>query len=83
MITEVKNLLKAFKHCGWVNGLSEKQYDALNDLQDAIDKFNFPKDYRTNQKKTAKTLRKEGLTIREIAKVMGHKHPGSVSHLLK
>jgi AraC-like DNA-binding protein len=30
----------------------------------------------------AQSLRKEGYTIREIAKVLGYKHPGSISHLL-
>lgn len=30
----------------------------------------------------AKNLRDNGFTIREIAKIMGYKHPGSISHLL-
>jgi len=83
MIKQVNNLLSAFKHCGWVNDLSEKQYDALNELQEAYDKLVEPKEYKNKQRKTAALLRKEGFTIREIAKVMGHKHPGSISHLLK
>lgn len=32
--------------------------------------------------KAAKNMRKEGFTIRQIAKVLGYKHPGSISHLL-
>ena len=82
MIKEVKALLKSFKHCGWVNGLSEKQYEALNDLQAVIDKFDAPEDYRLEQRATAKLLRDEGLTIREIAKLLGYKNPGSITHLL-
>lgn len=31
----------------------------------------------------ANDLRNEGYSIRKIAKIMGYKHPGSVSHLLK
>lgn len=31
----------------------------------------------------AKALRKNGYTIREIAKELGLKHPGSVHHILK
>lgn len=30
----------------------------------------------------AKHFKEGGLTIREIAKIMGYKHPGSISHLL-
>lgn len=30
----------------------------------------------------AKDLRNNGFTIREIAKIMNYKHPGSISHLL-
>lgn len=30
----------------------------------------------------AKDLRDNDFTIREIAKIMGYKHPGSISHLL-
>jgi hypothetical protein len=32
---------------------------------------------------TAKALRKEGYSIREISKLLGLEHPGSVAHLLK
>jgi len=31
----------------------------------------------------AKKLRKKGYTIRQIAKMLGYKHPGSISNLLK
>ena len=30
----------------------------------------------------AKALKAEGYTVREIARLLGYKHPGSVSHLL-
>jgi predicted transcriptional regulator len=33
-------------------------------------------------KPLAQKLRKEGASIREIAKILGYQHPGSVSHLL-
>lgn len=36
----------------------------------------------TQIEKAAKNMRKEGFTIRKIAKVLGKKHPGSISHLL-
>jgi hypothetical protein len=32
--------------------------------------------------KIAVSLKKKGHTIREIAKILGYKHPGSISHLL-
>lgn len=32
--------------------------------------------------KAAKRMKKQNFTIREIAKALGFKHPGSVSHLL-
>lgn len=35
------------------------------------------------KEKMAKELRLKGMTIREIARIMGFKHPGSISHLLK
>jgi transcriptional regulator GlxA family with amidase domain len=38
---------------------------------------------RQSRVKMAKALRRKGLTIRQIAEVMGFKHPGSVSDLLK
>lgn len=34
-------------------------------------------------KSRAKKLRSQGKTIRQIAKELGYKHPGSISHLLK
>jgi hypothetical protein len=37
---------------------------------------------KPNHSKMAKRLRKEGKTIREIANILGYKHPGSISHLL-
>jgi transposase-like protein len=33
-------------------------------------------------KKAAMRMRKQGYTIRQIAKTLGKKHPGSISHLL-
>jgi len=32
--------------------------------------------------RAARNMRKEGFTIRQIAKALGKKHPGSISHLL-
>lgn len=37
---------------------------------------------RVEIRKAATRMRKDGYTIREIAKVLGKKHPGSISHLL-
>lgn len=44
MLKEVREVLKSFKHCGWVNGLQPHQYDALNNLQAAVDEFDQPKE---------------------------------------
>lgn len=35
-----------------------------------------------NAPEIARTLRKTGLSIRQIAKIMGFKHPGSINNLL-
>lgn len=32
--------------------------------------------------KAAQRMKKDGFTIRQIAKALGKKHPGSISHLL-
>jgi len=37
----------------------------------------------SDNKKAASRLREKGYTIREIAKALGYKHPGSISHLLR
>lgn len=56
--------------------IKEPYYTMLRELQQDI--------YRLeNKKETASNLRKRGKSIRQIAKEMGYKHPGSVSHLLK
>jgi hypothetical protein len=42
-----------------------------------------PKPDKVDLKKAAKRLRGEGYTIRQIMVILGFKHPGSVSHILK
>lgn len=37
---------------------------------------------KVDESAAAKELKIKGFTIREIAKMLGYKHPGSVSHLL-
>jgi hypothetical protein len=39
--------------------------------------------YTDTNKPLAKALRSKGYTFREIAKMLGYKHPGSISNLLK
>jgi hypothetical protein len=50
------------------------EYDIRNNIRKTKQKVNHPK--------LAKSLKKEGRTIREIAALLGYKHPGSISHLL-
>ena len=42
-----------------------------------------PQGLSDTNKPLAKKLKKKGYTIRQIAKMLGYKHPGSISHLLK
>lgn len=72
----------SFKHCGWVNGLNENQYAALNEAQEYINRVLDFRNRRKDHSSLAKKLRKRGHTIREIASILGYKHPGSVSYLL-
>lgn len=84
IIQVLENTLNAFKHAGWVNGLTEKQYDALNEGYGFLESISKRKT-RIDSKAastTAKVLKKRGYTIREIARTLGYKNPGSISHLL-
>lgn len=76
-------LTDSFRHCGWVNGLSNEQYGALAEADIFINSIGAVKRIREKNKKNAKRLKLNGYSIREIAKIMGFKNPGSVSHLLK
>ncbi len=79
IVDEFENLVSAFKHCGWVNGLSQEQYDALNKAEEYVYGL---KKKDNSEADMAKKLRDNGYTIREIMVIMGYNHPGSVSHLL-
>lgn len=83
LYNSVQKTIKAFSHCGWVNGLTTDQYNALDELLEFEQQMKIKKREADANKKLAKSLRKDGLTIREICKAMGYAHPGSVSHLLK
>ena len=55
--------------------LHEPYYTLLRELQRDIHLWE-------TRKERAAELKSKGKTIREIAKEMGYKHPGSISHLL-
>lgn len=55
--------------------LKSPHYEMLRELQKDILLYN-------DRKKIAKSMRKRGATIREIAKELGYKHPGSITYLL-
>lgn len=55
--------------------LVEPYYTLLRELQADI---HF---YKTREQ-SARKMRKKGASIRQIAKALGFKHPGSVTHLL-
>jgi hypothetical protein len=78
-----KKVISAFSNVGFVNGLTDKQYEALNELLEFVQSVEKKKEPPKVKRQIAKSLRKDGLTIREICAAMGYKHPGSVSHLLK
>lgn len=82
-IEHLEAVLGSFKHVGWVKGLTEQQYSALNSAQEFLNEIKKPQITTEGKKRMAKELRSEGHTIRQIAKFMGFKHPGSISHLLK
>lgn len=75
-------LTESFKYRGWVNGLSACQYESLNEAQEYINKINNFRKAKKEHPVLAKRLKKKGHTIREIATILGYKHPGSISHLL-
>jgi len=75
-------VVDAFRHVGWVNGLRPAQYDVLNEANEYIRQVQAAENLQSEQTKLAVSLREQGYTIREIAAVLGYKHPGSVSHLL-
>lgn len=50
-------------------------YEMLREIQQDIYKYQ-------NRKEIAVKMQKEGKTIREIAKYLGYKHPGSVTSIL-
>jgi len=74
----LKKVVRSFMYRGFVNGLTEKQYEALGEALEYIQGVEAEKD----KSGIAKRLREYGHTIREIAEIMGYKHPGSISHLL-
>lgn len=78
----LKKVLKSFKHCGWVNGLTQRQYDALNEADEYVQLSENMRNRKLEHPKIAKRLRKRGHTIREIAQILGYKHPGSITNLL-
>ena len=52
-----------------------KQYNLINEYKNHQDYASRPL--------LAKGLREKGYTIREIARMLGYKHPGSITNLLK
>lgn len=78
----LRQVVDAFRHVGWVNGLSPSQYDVLNEANEYIKQIQGAENLQSEQVKVAISLREAGYTIREIAAALGYKHPGSVSHLL-
>ena len=79
----LKNLIVTFQHCGWVNGLSDDQYSALNEAHELISSIEKRAIRKVGDPIRAKKLRKDGFTIRQIAVIMGYRHPGSVEYLLR
>jgi len=79
------DLVDSFRHNGWVNGLGEERYLILDEANEHIKNVGAAKEKRAARSirvKTANALRKKRYTIRQICKIMGYKHPGSVSQLL-
>ena len=76
-------VVDSFRHVGWVNGLRPDQYDILNEANEYIKQVQAAENLQSEQIKLAVSLREEGYTVREIAAVLGYKHPGSITHLLK
>ena len=52
-----------------------KQYNLINEYNNHENRKSHPE--------LAKSLRKKGYTIRGIANILGYRHPGSVTNLLK
>jgi hypothetical protein len=82
IITVLKELTASFEHVGWVNGLTKKQYNALNRAHKFLAQIEGKSTPMTETRSIAKGLRERGHTIRQIAKIMGYPHPGSIHHLL-
>jgi hypothetical protein len=82
IVTILKELTASFEHVGWVNGLTRKQYNALNRAQKLLSQIEEKGVSATETRTIAKGLRARGYTIRQIAKIMGYDHPGSIHHLL-
>lgn len=63
----------------------EKSFEEFLKQYDLIRAWRFveAKKIIANDKNLAKDLRAKGHTIREIATILGYKHPGSISFLLK
>lgn len=76
-------VVDAFRHVGWVNGLSSYQYDILDEANEYIKQIQGAREHKNKQIKVAKNLREQGYTIREIAATLGYKNPGSITNLLK
>lgn len=63
-------------------------WDESKSLTQFLMQYNLIKEYSEYKNsqlhpQVAKSLKKKGYTVREIAKMLGYKHPGSITHLLK
>lgn len=78
----LKKVLHSFRYRGWVNGLSQSQYDVLNEANEYVQLSENMRNRKIDHPKIAKKLRSKGHTIREIAEILGYRHPGSITNLL-
>jgi len=82
IVAVLKELTASFEHVGWVNGLTRKQYNALNRAHQFLTKIEGKSISAAETRSIANGLRKRGYTIRQIANIMGYAHPGSIHHLI-
>lgn len=65
----------------------KEMWDEQKSFKEFLMQYNLIKPYllyrnKSHHKIAALSLREQGYTIREIAKILGYKHPGSITHLL-
>lgn len=66
---------------GWDIDKSFNEFLKQNNLVNAWN-AHLSRSQKVNESAAAQELKAKGYTIRDIAKILGYKHPGSVSHLL-